>query len=203
MCWYLRPALTGAVAGIEVSAAGAVVSATDALVSASGIDRRETRCAGICDRCAGIGERCAGISDRRAGISDRCAGISDLLTRKCRRITPTSRRLKIAGCSPLHSRQERSGCCQGTLPRYIGATQQALGKVGINIPTISKEKNGEKVNRQFWSRHDFARAADRLTERRCKTGCRTSGIIARPSQRPENLRKSRGSSGHLDTYHFR
>ena len=203
MCWYLRPALTGAVAGIEVSAAGAVVSATDALVSASGIDRRETRCAGICDRCAGIGERCAGISDRRAGISDRCAGISDLLTRKCRRITPTSRRLKIAGCSPLHSRQERSGCCQGTLPRYIGATQQALGKVGINIPTISKEENGKKVNRQFWPRHDFARVADRLTERRCKTGCRTSGIIARPSQRPEKLRKSRGSSGHKDTYHFR
>src|SRR5665647_104007 len=49
------------------------------------------------------------------------------------------------------------------LPRYIGTAKRPLKKVGIDIPTISKEKNGKKVNRQFWLRHEFARASDRLT----------------------------------------
>ena len=100
---------------------------------------------------------------RYAPTNEGCASTTDLL------------RCEVSSDHSDHVAAQKAGCrsilalgmTPATILRYIGTAKRPLNKVGIDIPTISKEKNGEKVNRQVWPRHELARVSDRLTERCC------------------------------------
>ena len=179
---YQRGVATRTVVGMRLPTRGARLPTSGARLPTRGSNEDGRRYAPTNEGCASTTDllRCEVSSDH-----------SDQPAAQNRRVQPPSLTTGALGVPPGDSSAIYRG--HPTSPR----------KSRDQYPYHINGKKREKVNRQFWSRHELARVADRLTERRCKTGCRTSGIIARPSQRPENLRKSRGSSGHLDTYHFR